>query len=219
MSDPNPDVSEAVLSIPLPDMAEVGMAELLDRCRTAGLRDFSELVCSDGGCVMHVVTAEPLPGEEMGRLEYVEWWETIRVGPDGAAAIGKVMPPDDIEALGPAAEQGVAATDHGVEGDALTVSIVGDRGDIADRVRSYEDAGASPTIERLAGYDGERAPLDAITERQREVLEEAHRRGYFEVPRQTSTAEIAEALDLDDSTVAEHLQRAQRSLLDELLEY
>jgi predicted DNA binding protein len=37
--------------------------------------------------------------------------------------------------------------------------------------------------------------------------------GYYEVPRDVSTNEIAAQLDLDSSTVAEHLQRAERNLL------
>jgi predicted DNA binding protein len=49
------------------------------------------------------------------------------------------------------------------------------------------------------------------------VLRTAHRLGYFAVPREASTAEVAAALGLDDSTVAEHLQRAERNLLDRLL--
>jgi len=41
--------------------------------------------------------------------------------------------------------------------------------------------------------------------------------GYYEVPKQVSSEEIAAELDLDPSTVAEHLQRAERNLLGQLL--
>jgi predicted DNA binding protein len=37
--------------------------------------------------------------------------------------------------------------------------------------------------------------------------------GYFAVPREVSTDEIAGELGLDSSTVAEHLQRAEKNLL------
>lgn len=37
--------------------------------------------------------------------------------------------------------------------------------------------------------------------------------GYFVVPEEVTTDEIATALDLDPSTVREHLQRAQKNLL------
>ena len=37
--------------------------------------------------------------------------------------------------------------------------------------------------------------------------------GYYEVPREASTADIAAEIDVDPSTVTEHLQRAERNLL------
>lgn len=55
--------------------------------------------------------------------------------------------------------------------------------------------------------------MEKLTARQREVLETAFDRGYYDVPRSASTAEIAAEFDLDDSTVSEHLQRAERNVL------
>jgi len=53
--------------------------------------------------------------------------------------------------------------------------------------------------------------------RQREVIETAWERGYYEVPKAVSTEELATELELDPSTVSEHLQRAERNLLGQLL--
>ena len=58
--------------------------------------------------------------------------------------------------------------------------------------------------------------MDALTDRQREVLEVAYGLGYYDVPRMSSTAEIATELGVDDSTVAEHLQRPEHNLLESL---
>lgn len=213
-----PDLSEAVVSIPLEELADLGMEELYEQCAAAGLRDFTELVCSGGGCILHVTSDEPLPAEELRELPYVAWWERIRDGgEEPATSIGKLLPAAEPDAIDAPATHGVAPTDHEVTDGRFSVAMVGDRSDLADRVREFEAAGASPTIERLGAYDGASAPLDAITERQETVLRTAHDLGYFEVPREATTAEVADALDLDDSTVSEHLQRAQRSILDDLL--
>lgn len=217
MSDSQPDLSEAVVSIPLESMADLGMEAMQEYCADAGLEDFSELVCAEGGCIVHVETAEPLPTAELQSLPYVAWWEHVETGPEGASSIGKLVPAVPEDAIDPAAEQGVAATEHAVEDGRLTISMVGDRADLAERIRDYEAAGASPTVERLGAYGGNGAPLDALTDQQETVLRKAHEQGYFEVPREATTAEVAAALDLDDSTVAEHLQRAQRSILGDLL--
>jgi len=76
-------------------------------------------------------------------------------------------------------------------------------------------AGLSPRIFR--NYRVPDPPLGALTDRQRDVLETAFESGYDDVPRRVSTAELAAALDIDDSTVSEHLQRAERNLIAAVL--
>lgn len=48
-------------------------------------------------------------------------------------------------------------------------------------------------------------------------MQTAFNMGYYEVPREVSTEEIAAELGLDPSTVTEHLQRAERTVLSQLL--
>ncbi|MFB6136974.1 MAG: helix-turn-helix domain-containing protein [Halobacteriaceae archaeon] len=57
-----------------------------------------------------------------------------------------------------------------------------------------------------------------LTERQREVLETAHRLGYFEHPKGANAGEVADALGVSPSTFTEHLAAAQRKILDAVLE-
>ena len=61
-----------------------------------------------------------------------------------------------------------------------------------------------PTIEQLQ---------ETLTSRQQEVLELAVRMGYFEFPRETNYEEIAEELGVNQSTVAEHIQRIEAKIL------
>lgn len=42
--------------------------------------------------------------------------------------------------------------------------------------------------------------------------------GYYDVPRNASTEEVAAELELDGSTVSEHLQRAERNVLRRVLD-
>ncbi|SFC70355.1 HTH DNA binding domain-containing protein [Halobiforma haloterrestris] len=41
--------------------------------------------------------------------------------------------------------------------------------------------------------------------------------GYYEVPREATAEEVAAELELDSSTVTEHLQRAERNVLTRVL--
>lgn len=57
-----------------------------------------------------------------------------------------------------------------------------------------------------------------LTERQREVLETAHSKGYFDHPKGANAGEVAETLGITTSTFTEHLAAAQSKLLDSILE-
>lgn len=67
--------------------------------------------------------------------------------------------------------------------------------------------------------EAELVPVDMrkLTERQREVLQTAHRMGYFDYPRGANAGEVAAELDIGTSTFTEHLNAAQSKLLEELL--
>lgn len=58
-----------------------------------------------------------------------------------------------------------------------------------------------------------------LTDRQLEVLETAHRMGYFEHPKRANASEVAAELDITGTTFTEHLAAAQSKLLDAILEY
>jgi len=57
-----------------------------------------------------------------------------------------------------------------------------------------------------------------LTRRQREVLETAHRMGYFEHPKEANAGEVADELEITRSTFTEHLAAAQSKLLSSLVE-
>lgn len=86
---------------------------------------------------------------------------------------------------------------------------------------------AFPTVDirRLLRSQGDPAESDLVfidrgrlTARQREVLERAHERGYFEHPKGANAGEVADSLDISRSTFSEHLSAAQTKLLDAILE-
>lgn len=57
-----------------------------------------------------------------------------------------------------------------------------------------------------------------FTDRQQEVLETAHRLGYFEHPKGANAGEVAEELGITTATFTEHLSAAQRKLLGSILD-
>ena len=75
----------------------------------------------------------------------------------------------------------------------------------------------SPLPYELRSLVGGRSPESVLTDRQREVIEMALRKGYFEVPRECTLAELADALGVDSSTASTILRRGQGQLVKAVL--
>lgn len=95
----------------------------------------------------------------------------------------------------------------------LRVTVIGSDDNIQDALRNVPE-----TIDAQATQMGEYNPDDeraiaGLTDRQREVLEAAVEMGYYEVPRQATYEEIAEACDCTVGTVGEHLNRIESQII------
>lgn len=207
---------EAVLRVDDDDLAALGLDEFLAVCREAGLEHVAELSCHGDGGIASVRVERPLDESRLEALESVDWAE--RVGTEaGASYLVKLQAPDDSSSLdrsdAPVSESVATVADDGFE-----LSLVGSESAVAGRVRDWSDAGVPVELRRLGGYSPDDSALRSLTERQREVLRTAFELGYFDVPRAVTTRDVAVELDLDPSTVSEHLQRAERRLLNSVFE-
>ena len=61
--------------------------------------------------------------------------------------------------------------------------------------------------------------LPDLTDRQLEALLAAHDRGYYEVPRETTTADVADEMGVQRRTAEEHLRRAERKVVNAVRPY
>jgi hypothetical protein len=77
-----------------------------------------------------------------------------------------------------------------------------------------EGAGIGLVVERVCIPS---SPDYGLTEPQREALVEAVRRGYYAIPRQLTTADLAEQFGISDQAVTERLRRAVRALTESTL--
>ncbi len=92
--------------------------------------------------------------------------------------------------------------------------------EVADELSTI---GADVTVQRLVtateGSDRDLVLVDRsdLTDRQLDVLETAHRMGYFEPSGGANATDVAAEFDLAVSTVTQHLSAAQAKLLDAVL--
>ena len=100
------------------------------------------------------------------------------------------------------------------------VCFVGERTEIRDSLDGVQaDSSAEVSVKSMSstGYAGRTARgqrLDTLTPTQRDVYEHARESGYYEWPREASTRELAEDMDVSKTTLLEHLRKAESKLLD-----
>lgn len=204
---------EALVRLDESEFAALGIDELVSLCRAAGTREFEELACHGDSAVVQVAVERRLDEERLADLAYVERWERVSDSADTHLYVVAFSAPELSERLADRADDLVGTGDPEVDDRGATMSLVGPQQAIADTISEYENDGVTPALERLGEYGGPERPLDELTDRQREVLQTAFEMGYYKVPRDVSTGDVAAELALDPSTVAEHLQRAERNLL------
>lgn len=80
------------------------------------------------------------------------------------------------------------------------------------------EAGVDLTVERLYNpIEPSIVDTRQMTEPQRDLIERAYDAGYFEVPRRTTLAELAEELGISDQSVNERLRRGLSALIEATL--
>jgi len=94
-------------------------------------------------------------------------------------------------------------------------SVVGESADLRAALEGVPD-GVETTVDRVGEYDGADAAVGALTARQRETLQVARELGYFEVPRTAGVEDVAAELDCAPGTAAEHLRKAEATVMDAL---
>jgi len=193
------------------------MGDLVSYAREAGIRELEELDCHGRGGLMQLEVESELDGKRLSSFEAVDRWEFITEREDTYLYLVEVTAPGLSEDITEPADDLVGTCDPTMTDRGARVELVGDQRTISETIREYEAAGVSPELDKLGDYEGDERTLDALTERQQEVVQVAYDMGFYDVPREVSTDEIAAELDLDSSTVAEHLQRAERNLLGQQL--
>ena len=204
---------EARVTVGDAEFARMGIEGLVSVFRDAGIRDFEELVCRGTGAIVEVGTDERVDEERLSTLPCVEQWERLSESNDAHRYAVAFTAPELPDSLAEEMEGLLGTCNPSLGERETTLSFVGSQDAISNTIREYESAGVSPDLEKFSTYEGPERPLDELTDRQRQVLRTAYDMGYYEVPREATTDEVAASLSVDSSTVTEHLQRAERNLL------
>lgn len=202
----------AVVDFTTDTAAEWGFEAFLD----AGLVDAEVLSCEGSRGVARIHVEEKLDEERLDATDTIHWWEQVATeGPNYVYLVGGVTSPDSAELDDDRYPRIEAVAFHD---DGFTLTYADRQERISNELAKLQAEGIDVTLRKLQNYRVRETPLDSLTDRQQEVLEVAFENGYYDVPRQESTTDLAAKLGLDDSTVSEHLQRAERNLLAAVLD-
>ena len=98
-----------------------------------------------------------------------------------------------------------------------TFTLVGTDGDVQAAVDGVPGEG-TVTVERVGGTRvAPDSALDLLSARQREALAAAAALGYYDQPRGATSEDVADELDCATATAAEHLRKAEATLVDAAL--
>lgn len=118
--------------------------------------------------------------------------------------------PDELEALYDNVTVGVLVIQAS---GAVAVQLRGDRNDIRKQLEALE---ATQELESLVEGDEEEGGV--LTDEEREVLLEAHRAGYFEVPRDLRLSDLADELGRSQSALSTLIRRGIGRLVQSYVE-
>lgn len=114
------------------------------------------------------------------------------------------------------------------DGERVCRVLALDAGGLSDLYRGLLEDGHDVTVQSKRSVNsvtGAAPLLDPsgvvpdFTARQREVLLVAIEDGYYELPREVTTADIAACVGIERRTAEDHLRRAERKLVEALAEY
>jgi len=100
----------------------------------------------------------------------------------------------------------------------MELTLVGPGGTVQRALDAVPD-GIGVDVREVGEYANHQfEPSAALTDRQFEAVAAAVDCGYYDEPREGSTAEVAEALDCSPGTAAEHLRKAEARVMGRLVE-
>lgn len=210
-------VREAVFQLDWTDIEAIGWGDLLRHCREAGLRDIEMLEgdCWHSICELEVEAA--LDHTVLDDLECITQWECLRNAAGTYRYLLELTAPDLPDVLSESQEELIGTCEPTLTDCGIEMSILGPQETIREVIRTLETVGVTPTLRKIGSYRGETSVLDSLTDRQLEVIETAYDLGFYEIPRQATTEDVADELEVKAATVSNHLQRGERNLLRQAL--
>jgi hypothetical protein len=116
-------------------------------------------------------------------------------------------------------ESGFLFPPMGVKDGKVKFSFLGNETQVKGFMEGMDTIGLHYRVILLTDADfSPISPLNQLTQKQQNVLLEAYKAGYYDIPRKINSEQLANRLGLVNSTVVEHLRKAEQRLIAHMLE-
>jgi hypothetical protein len=157
--------------------------------------------------------------ETIGPSETMEVVNVLEEKEGEAIVLVKAKAPPEFEQMAKRFDLDLAwTTPMKVNRERIVYSFIGDDASIRQMVQLLRTFGETISFSvQEASFNGPQM-LSSLTPRQKELLLQAKRLGYYSYPRKSNAGDLAKAVGLSRSTVVEHLRKAEIRLLNHALE-
>lgn len=208
---------ELVLRILVADLETLGLGRFVVACCQSDVHRMKMLSCHNDSQKWLVRANTALDESDLVGVDCVNDVELLRQD-QGEYEYMFFVERLDSALLGSACPREVACEGKVVSGrDFAEFVFVAPETEIEAFNRRLNESNVTFELVRIGEYEQKDRFLDSLTGRQRKIITAAYEQGYYDIPRSVSLESIAESSDLDKSTVSEHLRRAERNLLKEIL--
>lgn len=105
------------------------------------------------------------------------------------------------------------------EGDRCQFSMVGSSDELYNIIAAAKENGWGFEVLSVQKYDPHVSSVfSSLTEKQKEILLQAYKNGYFDHPRKINAGELAGKLGMHKTTLLEHLHKAEKRLIGHIIE-
>jgi predicted DNA binding protein len=100
----------------------------------------------------------------------------------------------------------------------VILSAIGDNEPLNKLIKIMGFLGKVEKVSFTQATFSEHDLLNVLTDKQRDIIIEAKKNGYYNYPRKINTQELSEKLGISKATTVEHLRKAEMRLMSNLLE-
>ena len=191
--------SDLVKSIEVVTFLKTTPHEIVEICRVQ-LNDQS----------MRIADAFDHPGEEVSVLQ--------QEAPDTYILFYKRRPIRRLLSIVSSVPGGYLSTPYEVRDGKLRMTLLGNARSVKSFLKSLHKVGLHPRIVLLTeAVFSLNSQLDMLTEKQKTVIMDALKNGYYDVPRKIGSEALAKKLRIREPTLVIHRRKAERKLLGQLL--